>query len=293
MIVVKLFGGLGNQMFQYAFGRQVQTVLKQPLILDISALESGSRKYSLNYFILTDDVYTDSSGKYDFYYESNVNMLLYVGKKMCPEFMFKIMSKKGIYVWDKVIYKDVEIVKHNNIYIHGYWQSELYFYSIRNKIKKELTFSKDALKKSLLIAEKMDKENTVCVHIRRTDFLSTQNALSNCTNMYYQKAMEYLELFVESPVYYIFSDDIEEVKNSFSFGRRKFVFIEQMGSDLEEFRLMCRCKFFIMANSTFSWWASYLAQYEDKIIIAPKQWYNDGRDEKNLKRKDMILIESY
>jgi len=292
VIIVRIFGGLGNQMFQYAFARQIESFLEQPLLLDISGMKDTFRKYSLDNFILKSDIQIDSSGKYNRYYVPKANLLLRMGRRFCPDYLYRVASRHGVHIWDQGPYRDVKIAKHKNVFLYGYWQSELYFQKIKSEIKQEFRFMREPLMKNKPILAKIEKEDSVCVHVRRTDFLSVQNTLCNCNNDYYLKAMQYLERYIKSPVYYIFSDDMMDVKNNFSFGNRSIIFVEQNNPDYEELRLMSHCKYFIIANSTFSWWASYLATYKNKMVIAPRLWYNDGIDEENVKRKDMILLDN-
>lgn len=131
--------------------------------------------------------------------------------------------------------------------------------------------------------------NSVCVHIRRGDFLKNSNNLSVCHEKYYLNAMEFIEDKVDNPIFYIFSDDILDVKNNFKFLGKRIIYVEGKRNDYEEFRLMYNCKHFIISNSTFSWWSSYLGG-GDGIVIAPKKWYEDNTDVSNLIREDMLCM---
>lgn len=292
MIVVKLQGGLGNQMFQYAFGRKVQEENGKKIVLDISDFEYDNlRKYSLNNFSLNDKISIDDSGCYNKLYDRRTNILIKLGCNLFPNFCFKLFQKFGVYIWDFVGYKNFNIdSSKKNIYLHGYWQSDKYFSSISDIIRKELKVKNKINHDNVELYEKIQSTNSVCVHIRRGDFLVAKNKLKVCSNEYFSKAMEIMENKVDNHTFFIFSDDIKDVKQNFDFSPFNVVFVEKKNKDYEELRLMYSCKHFIISNSTFSWWAQYLSDSEDKIVIAPSEWYTDGRAN-DLLSNDWILLE--
>ena len=291
-IIMKLQGGLGNQMFQYAFGRALQCKIGAKLVLDTSDFkyDKAGRKYALEPFNIPKDIIIDSSGKYNIKYDQRKNWIIKFGVKFCPMLMYNILSKLGIYIWEDIKFNDVKVDENREtVYVHGLWQSEKYFGHIQTKIKNELQVKSTLSTIDMKLINNMQKENSVCVHVRRGDFLNSNNKLYNCTNEYYEQAMKCIEEKISNPCYYIFSDDIEEVKEKFNFNKRKVVFINGKRSDYEEFRLMYNCKSFITANSTFSWWASYLGS-DGKNVVTPKQWYTDETDISNLIREEMICV---
>jgi len=295
MIILKLQGGMGNQMFQYAFARSLQEKIKQNrIMLDISDFKYDIlRNYSLKHFTLNDTVIIDDTGRYNKFYDQRVNPILKIGTKFCPNFQYMIFSIFSIYLWDYAKYKEIKIIRQSkNIMLHGLWQSGAYFDEISSIIADEFSVRGEALYENQLLIDSIKNCNAVCVHVRRGDFLSTANKLSNCTNQYYEEAMKYIDTHVVYPIYFIFSDDIADVMKHFSFGQRQVFFVEKNNPDYEELRLMYNCKHFIIANSTFSWWASYLAKNSNKIIVAPETWYNDGRDTTYLMRKDWVVMEN-
>lgn len=296
MIIVNLCGGLGNQMFQYAFARNIQKLRGEKIILDISDLcndSNPSRKYSLDHFVLNENIALEKSKKYKHIYDSR-NIFIRGFQHISPEITYSIMSNFGVYIWDYASYKVVSILnKYKNVYLHGYWQSELYFPNCKEILQHEFQIKKpDFDKQNFELISELRSAGSVCVHIRRTDFLSPQNALMVCGNDYYIKAMEYIEHKIKNPVYYVFSDDIDDVKRNFDFNGRNVKYVGNNNPDYIELSIMAECKYFIIANSTFSWWASYLSDSDEKIIAAPSVWYNDCRDESQLKRDDMTLIEN-
>ncbi len=237
------------------------------------------------------NIITDDTGKYNLLYDKRTNFILNLGIKLLPDVIYRLLALFGVYVWDFIKYKEMNIdSKKKNIFIHGYWQSEKYFYDIQNELKKELIIKEKISIKNEEIYNQIKETSSVCVHIRRGDFLLQSNNLYICENDYYLKAMEKIKNQIKNPHFFIFSDDIEDVKNNFYFADYKVIFVENQNTDFEELQLMCSCKHFIIANSTFSWWASYLSTNLDKLIVAPKMWYTDGRDISDLMRDEWIII---
>lgn len=278
MIIVKLQGGLGNQMFQYALGRRVQSQTKKRMVLDISDYKyDDQREYSLNNFILNNDVEIDDSGKYNWIYDGRKNKIIKLLYKLCPNISFNMFSKFGVYIWDFARYKELDINKSiKNIYLHGFWHSDKYFKKSEKILKNELKITKDIANRNLYY--EILNNNSVCVHIRRGDFLLSTNKLKVCSNEYFKNAMNIMSQKINKPKFFIFSDDIEDIKKNFEFDDFDIRFVEEKNKDYEELKLMYSCKSYIISNSTFSWWAQYLSDAENKVVIAPSEWYEDQRE---------------
>lgn len=279
LIITKLQGGLGNQMFQYAMAREIQNINNKTIVLDISDyVFDEQRNYSLDKFYLNSDVIIDGTGKYNKLYDRRNNKIIKLLTTILPNLSYLLFSKFGIYIWDSVQYKKINInYNKKNIYLHGYWQSKNYFKTIGDILKEDLKVKKLMDEENNDIYEQIINSNSVCVHIRRGDFLLAKNGLKVCSEKYFLNAMEIITEKVENPSYFIFSDDIKDVKENFDFSKYNVIFVEKNNNDYEELRLMYSCKHFIISNSTFSWWAQYLCDYKDKNVIAPSEWYVDGR----------------
>lgn len=175
------------------------------------------------------------------------------------------------------------------MFLWGYWQSEDYFKPIKSEIKhlRVDAFEEGDNKK---LAALLKSTNSVCVHVRRTDYLNPSCRLCTYNADYYLKGMELLETKISLPDYYIFTDDIKDVKANFDFGNRNITYIDEQ-TDYKSFALMTQCRHYIIANSSFSWWASYLSENETPFIIAPGDWYKDRNIEKcNILRKEFLTI---
>lgn len=268
-IVVFLKGGLGNQMFQYAMGRSLQLKCGEKdteLVLDLSEIkENSDRTFALSAFNYSKEAKIIKK-KINWFYSRRYNPALRVGMKLCPVVTHKIMRIFNGFCWDGEDYIEV---KDNKTYYHGYWQSEKYFAPYKDVILSEFTFKDDVMPKDLEIAELIRNSESVCVHIRLGDYLSTNLAV--CTPEYYFKGIEKIKEMVENPVFFVFSDDIENAKKILGDGDRMH-YVSGDRSNYQDMQLMSMCRHFVISNSTFSWWAQYLAGENRGTVVAPSQW---------------------
>lgn len=275
MIIVKLKGGLGNQMFQYATGLAVASLCSEEIKLDVTGYDdpryvnaNTPRQYRMFPFILSAGIVTSNEIK------------MY-------KYPFGIFSKAIRFIVLRVLKRryldyDPSFFRKKNNYIEGYFQSEKNFIKIKDKVIKEFTLSKEFESDVFLLEKnKIERIKSVSVHIRRGDYVSDQKtniAHGLCSNEYYEKAINLIKTKVELPVFYFFSDDIEWVKKEFGeHADFKYVSNPKL-EDYEELMLMSSCAHNIIANSSFSWWGAYLNQNPSKIVIAPKKWVNKEPD---------------
>lgn len=273
MIIVKLIGGLGNQMFQYAVGRHLAIKNNCRLKLDIRGFEKYAlRTYDLHHFTIEEYIATadDLSGVLlpsDWFYQKmhkrlgimfgGVQQIKYV-KESIRDFIPEIL------------------ILGDNVYLDGYWQSEKYFHDITDIIKKEFTIKNtpDPINESY--KEDIKNCESVSVHIRRGDYISNPktNQVHGFLGLeYYQSAMDRMLILVEEPHYYIFSDDIDWAKKNIHIDAPISYIEHNIKKSYEDMRLMSSCKHHIIANSSFSWWGAWLASNEDQIVIGPKRWF--------------------
>jgi hypothetical protein len=166
-----------------------------------------------------------------------------------------------------------------SILLDGYWQSSLYFSDFENQIKKDLTFSDKIEDSSDYIKEMLNKiksTNSILVNIRRTDYLNTSfHGIMEID--YINNAKSIIESKVENPHYFIFSDDIDWCKENIKFENMTIVDHSYKGDRFGYYlQLMLNCKHFIIPNSTFAWWAAFLSNSENKIVISPNKWFTDS-----------------
>lgn len=257
MVVVQLIGGLGNQLFQYAAAKSLAIEKKKKLCIDVSQFENYKlHNYALNHFNIFSNIYRRPNK--------------YLRK-------IKNFLKKSVYYKEVGFGYNKELININGdaIFLEGYFQSEKYFLKYEKEIRNDfeiITPLKTITKETI---EQIQRVNSVSIHIRRGDYLTNQLHNTNKEN-YYEKALEIIESRVDKPVFFVFSDDMDWVKLNFS-TKQETVFIDfnDALTNFEDLKLMYSCKHNVIANSSFSWWGAWLNQNPDKVVIAPKQWFND------------------
>jgi len=145
--------------------------------------------------------------------------------------------------------------------------------------------------KELNLLERIRNSNSIGVSIRIGDDYLKSRELNVCNDRYYYKAMNLIREQVAFPEYFIFSDDIKRVKERFIFSKYDKVTYVDGFSDSQSLRLLYNCKYFIIANSSFSWWGAYLSDYPDKIVIAPGRWYNNSKYKPDIYYEGMQIVE--
>ncbi len=282
MIVVKLKGGLGNQMFQYAIGRHLAIKHKTPLKLDLTFLLDRTpkkdfvfRDYDLDVFNLETDFATSDDLKP--FKEFRISRLTKLYNSI-PR-----MLRKAYVLVEPHFHFSKEILDApDNIYLDGYWQSEKYFTDIEDVIRKDFTFKDPLSGKAAEMATIIQNEPAaVCLNVRRADFVTSKKAqqFHGFTGVeYYQKAVAFLEgKKIENLHLFVFSDDIEWCSEHLKFDHpTTFVTKEYAGRKYGAYlQLMTLCRHFIIPNSTFAWWGAWLNRDNTKIVVAPKQWFRD------------------
>lgn len=272
MIIVKLSGGLGNQLFQYALGRHLAVLNQTELKLD-SSFPENSHPWTYRSFGL--DVFNIKAVKAT---ESEIQQM--IGRRnLFQRFVTFWYNRSSAYRKEPHFhfYEPVLDLKDNH-YLEGYWQSENYFADVADLIRQELTLKSPLSGHSQAAKERIRQSNSVSVHIRRGDYLTCSKAnryLQPCDLAYYQKAADYIGRHVENPVFFVFSDEPKWAKQHFILPFP--LYYEEGNAAHEDLLLMASCRHHIIANSTFSWWGAWLNQDPHKIVIAPQQWFSAGR----------------
>jgi hypothetical protein len=180
-------------------------------------------------------------------------------------------------------------------YLDGCWQSDLYFRDIRELLLKEFTFKAAPSLENAKCLSTILAQNAVCVHVRRGDYVTSEIGVTRhgiCALDYYHAAAAYIEKRVDKPSFFVFSDDPEWVRSNLS-GLHPMTLVSHnvRKDDAEDLRLMINCKHFIIANSSFSWWAAWLGRSSEKIVVAPKRWYlSPAQSEQNLVPESWVRL---
>lgn len=264
MITVRIKGGMGNQMFQYAAGKVLALRHNTSLALDLSSISKAGdvpRVFDMNYFQVQ--------------YEQ--------GHPPPPRGFFrKVIDRVGPMALRKV-YKEPHFHFDPNffkigpdMYIDGYWQSEKYFKHIEPLLREEFTIRDEFIQQVKDRAAIMRSENSVCIHVRRTDFLKKDVADYHgvLEADYYNKAMEYMSARVPNIKVYFFADDMDWLKENLKVDYPYEMVTGVIAhKPIENFYLISQCKHAIISNSTWCWWAAWLNDNPSKIVIAPKRWF--------------------
>ena len=280
MNYVSLTGGLGNQMFIYAFKVSLSTKHKTVLF---HPFKKHSRKYGHEGFQLEDIFHLEKETigtRIALFFLSTYWIFIRFFPKATRVILLKLIGIKEFHVPHNFVYYDGIINKeYNHILFRGTWQSEKYFSQVAEDLRKTYTFRENLLnyqtKNSLEIIRQL--KESVSIHIRRGDYLSPTYANGFggiCTKDYYHHAIELINSRVDNPSFFVFSDDLDWCRNNIIIENAVYVDWNTGEDSWQDMFLMSKCKHNIIANSSFSWWGAWLNSSPDKIVIAPRVWWN-------------------
>lgn len=283
-LYIPIFGGLGNQMFQLAHALNISKLENYELKLVDYTKSIGSidRNWNLDCFGFQASKTTSFKKKY---LKIKINL---------SNLLFKLGFRKNLLILNEVYLGkgDKYDIINKRICI-GYWQSEKYFSDYKKEINKYFTFKKDLSIPEVLM--KNINKNTVAIHIRRGDYISNKDTKSRhlvCQDDWYIKAVKMMQELISNPKFFVFSDDLILAKKIFNnFENLNIYFIPDDRREWFHMYLMTLCKNFIISNSSYSWWGSYLSKAVDKHIICPKYW-NKGQltTSIGINRKEFFLL---
>ena len=280
MIIVRLKGGLGNQMFQYAAGKTLALLLEKELIVDTVFLsyypKSGlytERKFDLGFFNIDSRILNQNN----LFLKYFTNFIVYKLYNTIYEIFFR--AKKI----DNLLPKTLLSIKkypNRNYLLEGDFQHIYYLPEFRTNLLSDFTLKRNFSELAVTYIEKIKTTNSVSIHIRRSDYLLPKNnsIYQLCSVEYYNGAFNYILNKVDQPIFFVFSDDIAWAKHNIKREGFLFYYISDKSiSSSEDIILMSLCKHNIIANSTFSWWGAWLNASAGKIVVAPKRWFTSYR----------------
>ncbi|MCL4352884.1 MAG: alpha-1,2-fucosyltransferase [Patescibacteria group bacterium] len=270
MIITRLNGGLGNQMFQYAVGRRAAVINKTVLKLD-TQLFSPERNNPRNYGLFIFKIKAEPASPEEI-------------KKIKFQRRWRLWFEKSHYWEENFKFNHEVLFSPDNSYIdctdpHSYWQSPKYFDDIEETIRQDFSFKDRPEQHLLAIIQGIHRHDSISLHLRRDDYVHKKNIrqiFGLLGKDYYQKAISIITKNIKNPKIYIFSspDGIEWAKRGLEINF-PHVFVSELTSfsESDDLRCMAICKHNIIANSTFSWWGAWLNSNRNKTIIAPKRWF--------------------
>ena len=269
IIIPRIFGGLGNQLFIYATARRLALVNNAELVIDdISGFKYDKeykREYQLDHFKIKCRKATSIERLEPFSRLRRFLLRNWNGYK--PFFKRNYIQEKGT-PFDPLLL-DFKIKE--KTYLEGYWQSEAYFKDIEDVIRDDLQIIPPTDDKNQLFAKTISNKNSIAVHVRFFDEPENTN-LNKVMISYYRDAIKKMEEEFLDTHYFIFSDRIEEANTLLEMIHDKMTIISHNQGEINayaDFWLMSTCNHFIIANSTFSWWASWLNNSPNKLILHP------------------------
>ncbi len=283
MIVAEIFAGLGNQMFQYAAARALAERLHVPLKLNIQSFDGSTTcTYDLDKFNITAKIATGSEIASAVSLPSSSlkrNWLRITNRLKLSALRRSIVREENFH------FEEEFRTATRNCYLFGHWQSEKYFKSFENVIRAEFTLRAGVVEDRPHLVEEIQSRESVSLIIRRGDFLQYDHLNLYGDNLaYYHRAIELLQSRMHNPHFFIFSDDIDWVKQQLKL-KTAHTFVSEPypgqqykinGRRHQDLILISKCKHHVITNSTFAWWGAWLCADRNKTVIAPKQWFKEG-----------------
>lgn len=278
--IVKIVGGLGNQMFEYAFAYMLSKSFGNNVVLDLSWFEEEEypenitpRTFDLDVFNIEYEVATKEDIAKIVYPTHRSKIKRFLGDNLKIE---KFKSDGNSYVQKIFCNFDKKLLKSPEYYYYdGYFQNEKYFLPAREELLKKFTSKTPLDEKNQSILDKIFSTNSVSIHVRRGDYVTLEfinKVHGTCSVEYYQKGIDFICKRVENPHFFLFSDDINWVIENLEIKYPFTVVDFNQDKCWLDLNLMKTCKHNIIANSSFSWWGAWLNENPGKIVITPKIW---------------------
>lgn len=299
MIVVKLIGGLGNQMFQYAYGLQLAKVYGEDICFDVSYYppEKPLSLYNLNVpvYPLWDTVGIAAkerksviSAQKRFRVHQKVFRIVGRTDRTGHKLFIKHAKKGRLFNFDPYYY-EIPTTEKENKYLYGYFQGEQYFDACKEQLKQEFTVAQPLSENAQAYLQQINTSKAVALHIRLGDYKNAKNTdLDVCSLAYYRRAIAYISNHLDNYKLFVFTNDVQMASSMLEFPENTVMV--QGTKDYEDFALMQQCSHFILSNSTFSWWAAYLADNLDKIITVPEKWRHSEKEEPAIYTANMVKL---
>lgn len=280
MNIIKIQGGLGNQLFQYSFGLYLEKKYRNPSLYDIDIKRNDKNFTNRSLDIEKVGFYLNQAPKRD------ISKL-----KLFPNFLWRIERKLTLlfpqinrnFVVQNKPHDFVEIS--NNAYYDGYWQRYDFVDEVKDTLLENLKLNEAQKVKFKELLFDFNEYESISIHIRRDDYINipaNAKIFEVCDWNYYEQAIIYFKKKFLKPKFYIFTQDEKWAREHFIGDEFQFIL---GNSAIDDMLLMSSCKHNIIANSTFSWWGAYINSNRNKIILFPKNWY---KATSNLSPEDLI-----
>lgn len=275
MVISHIIGGLGNQMFQFAAARALSIAHNSPLSLDTRDFSIYGIHQGFELARVFSCAVTQAG-------EGDVRDVL---GWQSSRFIRRIMARPSLRLLRsphfvvEPCFDYCAALQEAPLpcYLTGYWQSERYFTDIKETIRSDFTFRQPLSCRNAELAQEIGMVNAVSLHVRRGDYASNPKSLAThgiCSLAYYEAAISHMVNHLESPQFFVFSDDMDWVQENLDIRYPCRYVAHNLGAEsFNDMRLMSLCKHHIIANSSFSWWGAWLNAASDKIVVAPQKWF--------------------
>lgn len=261
MVIIRLWGGIGNQLFQYSFGCYLKEKIGIEVAFDTASFGTSDQLRKLEITSIVSDIRLKDVCFTK--YKGLLNRILRIG-----------FQCKNTYLLESNFNIDKLAKMPGNIFLQGYWQEEMYAKSFPTKIVLDSWKSPKSLDN--ILKSILSTENSIALHIRRGDYFSPKNIgiYGVCTEKYYQCAIDHVEAKIQgNKQYFVFSDDVLWVREHITLPENTIIVPNYPIPQFSYIYLMSLCRINIISNSSFSWWGAYLNQYKDKLVITPSRWF--------------------
>lgn len=281
-MIIRIKGGMGNQMFQYVLMKQLEINYGVTNI-----------KADFSFFNRAHTFFEDRLSKLDVHFdratEADIkevcylphNQEIWTWKYRIPLFIEKTINRRYYFEPNRGYTDPKKLLNYD--YLDGYWQSWRYFKGIEKLMKKEFNILYRCSDQTKKQAEEISKHNGILVGVRKGDYAKGKASkhYAQLGADYQIKAAKYIAERVENPVFYVFSNDIKWAHDNLDFGNLQVVYRDPViqVSDIEEMQLMSACKHAIIPNGTYHWYGAFLIDNKDKIVIRPEKMFCDGSPE--------------
>lgn len=266
MIVIRVWGGVGNQLFQYAFGEYLHLKTRQDVCYDVLSFGRSDKLRKLELSVLNPNIPTAEDIKFSRHtrYKNRFYRLLF---RLNPHNKFILEQDFNL---------DMMQFKNNHLYyLQGYWQSRIYPDKLLKVDENYFTPKQDfPIELRDMKSDIINTQNTVSLHVRRGDYFLPKNIgiLGVCDASYYHRAIDLLRNKCNDIKIFVFSDDLEWVQNNLSLPTNTVLVPNYEVNPYWYIHLMSQCKHNIISNSSFSWWGAFLNGNANKTVISPQKW---------------------
>lgn len=288
MKIVSYQGGLGNQMFQYAFQKRLEYTFPEESIL---AETFSFENYDLHQGFELESIFNIAL---DHCSKEQLSAVASVSTTALSKVKTKLFGRKKSEIFESELQKfsfDTTLLRlEGDRYFFGYWQSHQYIDPVRDKLLEDFTLRTPLDTQNMKTIQAMRNSNSISLHVRRGDYINHPNFGGICDLQYYKRAIRVVEEKVKSPSFFVFSDDIDWCKENIPLENATYINWNVGKNSFLDMILMSNCQNNIIANSSFSWWGAYLNTNHHKIVVAPSKWKNNMDGTRDLLPNSWITV---